>query len=199
MIRDTPGLISELAGFGHTAKYLDHDKVSTYIALEPNALMHSEIRKSANAAGFMEQDGTLLILGCGAQDTQAILELTANLGQLHPIDTIVSFLTLCTIPNPEQTMTALVRDVLAAGGTLVFYEHVLSHRHDVAWWQRFWTPIWKIFFDGCRLDRPTHLWIERMGGWKEEAVWGKEGESEENIFFHRIGKFVKGRRSPTSA
>jgi hypothetical protein len=92
----------------------------------------------------------------------------------------------------------LVTDVLKPGGQFLFYEHVLSHREDVAWWQRFWTPLWTLGFDGCRLDRPTHLWVERLGVgareggiWREGRSWGKDEEDEENLFWHRAGKFVK--------
>lgn len=150
--------------------------------------MHPELRKSAGARGFTEADGTLVILSCGAED---ILSVLAALGKGQSVDTIVSILTLCSIPEPEQTLSSLVREVLKPGGTLLFYEHVLSHRSDVAWWQRFWTPLWKLGFDGCRLDRPTHLWIERMEAWSHGDSWGKEGEDEENLFWHRAGKFVK--------
>jgi hypothetical protein len=84
-----------------------------------------------------------------------------------------------------------VRDVLKPGGTLLFYKHVLSPRNDVVWWQRFWTPVWKVAFDVCRLDRPTHLRVERMGVWRVGDVWGKNEEPEESLFWHRVGKFVK--------
>ncbi|KAF7986700.1 hypothetical protein HWV62_20224 [Athelia sp. TMB] len=178
------------AGYGYTAKYLDRSKVTTYIALEPNTLMHPAIRAIAGAAGFTEKDGTLLILACGAEDTTVIQQL-ASVGQPHCIDTIISVLTLCTIPRPEATMQALVRDVLRSGGMLLFYEHVLSPRADVARAQQFWTPMWRVFFDGCRLNRPSHLWVERISGWDKKEVWGKEGESEENVWWHRLGKFLK--------
>lgn len=88
-------------------------------------------------------------------------------------------------------MTALVREHLKPGGKLVFIEHVLHDKEAIAWWQRFWTPIWGIFFDGCRLDRPTHLWIERMGVWAHGDIWGRE-EEEDGLFMHRMGNFVKG-------
>jgi hypothetical protein len=98
-------------------------------------------------------------------------------------------------------MTTLVRDVLKPGGQVLFYEHVLSPRADVAWWQRFWTPLWGIFLDGCRLDCPTHLDISEMkdvgagaeavGMWEEGKTWGKPGEEEENLWWHQAGRFVK--------
>lgn len=76
---------------------------------------------------------------------------------------------------------------------MLFYEHVLSEKKDVVWWQRFWTPLWGIVFDGCRLDRPSHKWIEDVGGWMqgEGGIWGKEGETEEHLFWHRVGRLVK--------
>jgi hypothetical protein len=150
--------------------------------------MHPEIRKLAAVKGFTELDDTLLILSCGAEDISSIL---ATLETPNSVDTLISILVLCSIPAPEQSLGALVRYVLKPGGSFLFYEHVLSHREDVAWWQRFWTPLWKLAFDGCRLDRPTHMWIERMGVWSSGDIWAKEGEDEESLFWHRVGKFVK--------
>jgi hypothetical protein len=186
-------------GHGHTAKYLDRRKVTKYLALEPNILMYPHIRTSAMDAGFSEEDGTLVILSCGAEDVSSILEV---LGATQPpVDTIVSVMTLCSVPSPKRTIRNLVRDVLKPGGQLLFYEHVLSPREDVAWWQRVWAPIWAIPFDGCRLDRPVHSWIDGVtlaeddgvetSAWSERRLWGKEGEIEENLWWHQVGKFVK--------
>jgi len=139
------------AGHGHTVGYLDRDKVTKYLALEPNTRMHPHIRTSASAAGFNEEDGTLVILSCGAEDVSTILGVLGT--TQPPVDTIISVLTLCSVPSPERTIRNLVRDVLKPGGQFLFYEHVLSPREDVAWWQRAWAPIWAVLFDGCRLDR----------------------------------------------
>ena len=189
----------DILGHGHTAGYLDRNKVTKYLALEPNTRMHSHIRTSANGAGFTEEDGTLVIISCGAQDTPSILE--ALRATQPPVDTIVSILTLCSIPSPERAIRNLVRDVLKPGGSFLFYEHVLSHRGDVAWWQRAWAPIWAVLFDGCRLDSRAHSLVDGLtlsedngvetSAWSERKLWGKEGESEENIFWHQVGKFVK--------
>jgi len=183
-----------LAGHGHSIQYLDRTKVSRYIALEPNVLMHKRIRAKANEAGFHESDGTLIILSSGAEDTQSILSSISQ----DPVDIILSVLTLCTVPDPQRTISTLVRDVLKPGGQLLYYEHVLSSRPDVAWWQRFWAPIWSCVFDGCRMDRPSNIWIRDLnidGGdddvWKEWKAWRKPGEDEENLFCHSVGRFVK--------
>ncbi|KAF8968519.1 S-adenosyl-L-methionine-dependent methyltransferase [Flammula alnicola] len=196
------------AGHGHTVRYLNAERVSRYIALEPNALMHPQIRAQANAAGFHEADGTLIILACGAEDTKSILSALAlalpaaeSSPTVPPVDTLVSILTLCTIPEPQRTISNLVRDVLKPGGQFLMYEHVLSQREDVAWWQRFWAPLWSLGFDGCRMDRPSDVWVtelkveseggEKQSAWRESRTWLKEGEEEENLFFHSVGRFVK--------
>lgn len=204
---------------GHTVRYLNRARVSRYVALEPNVLMHHKIRVQANRAGFHESDGTLLILSCGVEDTKTILsalssrspppksnpsqarDLPQQPQDTHPVDTITSVLTLCTIPDPQKNMARLVRDVLKPGGQLLIYEHVLSPRADVAWWQRFWAPVWAVAFDGCRMDRPSHLWMRdmKLGGedgversaWRELRVWDKEGDDAENLFWHAVGRFVK--------
>ncbi|GJE95946.1 methyltransferase domain-containing protein [Phanerochaete sordida] len=176
------------AGHGHSAQYLDHSKVTKYVALEPNSNMHPEIRRIAGEAGFKEDDGTLLIVPYGAED---IALLVSALGGPHTVNTIVSILSLCGVPDPKATMRALTNQVLAPGGEVLFYEHVLSRRADVAWWQRAWTPIWKRAFDGCCLDRPTDIWLEELDCWQSKEVWGKEGEPEEHLWWHRSGKLIK--------
>ncbi|KAF8968517.1 hypothetical protein BDZ97DRAFT_354666 [Flammula alnicola] len=195
------------AGHGHTVRYLDADRVSRYIALEPNALMHPQIRAQANAAGFHEADGTLVILACGAEDTKSIISAlalalpTSESSTLPSVDTLVSALALCTVPEPQRTISNLVRDVLKSGGQFLMYEHVLSPREDVAWWQRFWAPLWSLGFDGCRIDRCTDVWVKELkvdgeGGqkqsaWRESRTWVVEGQEEENFFFWVVGRFDK--------
>ncbi|KDR71542.1 hypothetical protein GALMADRAFT_253876 [Galerina marginata CBS 339.88] len=202
------------AGHGHSVRYFNRARVSRYVALEPNALMHKKLRAQANEAGFHESDGTLLIISCGVEDTQSIssalsMSLPSPRSPRHdqasfpspntPVDTIISVLTLCTIPEPQKNIRRLVRDVLKPGGQLLIYEHVLSPREDVAWWQRFWAPVWAVAFDGCRMDRASDVWLREMkvsgedgmSAWREVQTWGKEGEDVENLFWHSVGKFVK--------
>lgn len=154
--------------------------------------MHARLRERAEAKGYNETDGSLLILPYGAEDYTAILKHVPP----HSVNSMIDILSLCSIPekpDPRSVFRALVDGLLAPGGTFVFYEHVLSHRADVAWWQRAWAPIWQHIFDGCRLDRPTHVWIEQLGPevWREGRVWSKEGEPEEHLFWHQMGRFVK--------
>lgn len=185
------GIVLDLgAGHGHTVDYLTHSRVTKYIALEPNLLMHPKIRAKANAAGYTELNGNLSILGCGAEEINLI---NSSLGGPNQVDTVVSVLSLCSIPEPEKTLNNLAVHVIKPhGGQLLFYEHVLSDSPDVAWWQRFWTPIWSLVMDGCRLDVPSHLMVKRaIPDWKEQEIRLKDGEDQEHIWVHRIGRFVR--------
>jgi SAM-dependent methyltransferase len=175
-------------GHGHTLHYLDHKRVTKYIALEPNALMHPHIRSLANSLGYSESAGSLQILSCGAEEITSWIPV-------HSVDTMISILTLCTVSDLQKTVNELVL-ALKPGGTFLFYEHVLSPRADVRWWQKFWTPMWSVVFDGCRLDRATDKVVRELGSgegvWEEEQTWGKVGENvEECLFWHQVGKFVK--------
>ncbi|OJA08449.1 hypothetical protein AZE42_05045 [Rhizopogon vesiculosus] len=185
------GIVLEIGpSYGHTIQYLDHSRVTKYVAVEPNVLMHPELRRVASAAGYSEDAGTLLILSCGAEDISAIL---SSLPAPHPpIDTLISIFTLCSIPAPQLTTSALITEALKPGGQVLLFEHMRSDMEDVAWWQRFWTPMWGLLFDGCELNRPTHRWIEDVGGWAEGkwSILGKEGEPEELINY-RVGRFVR--------
>ena len=174
--------------------------MTRYIALKPNVLMHPYIKAKANEAGFHESDGTLIILSFGAEDTQSILSsVNQDLDSAEPpVDTIILILTLCTVSDPQHTLSKLVHDILKPGGQLLYYEHVLSSRPDVAWWQCFWAPVWACMFDGCRMDRPSHIWIRdlKIGDkgsdvWKEWEAWNKPGEDEESLFWHSAGRYVK--------
>jgi hypothetical protein len=136
--------------------------VTRYIALEPNVLMYPELCNAANATRFKESDGSLLILSCGAEDTASILSSIHPNNKQPPVNNLISILTLCTIPSPESTLKSLVKDILKSGGLLLFYKHVLSPKSDITWWQWFWTPLWTQFFDGCRLDHPTHSWVNSL-------------------------------------
>ncbi|KAF8346369.1 hypothetical protein F5887DRAFT_109081 [Amanita rubescens] len=181
------GIILDIgAGHGHSIQYLNHSLIQRYIAIEPNILMHPHIRNAAHAAGYTEHNGTLLILPCGLQDSELILAAAGT-----QVDTIISVLTLCSVPAPEKLIPAMTDLLLKPGGQLLYYEHVLNPRHDIAWWQKLWSPIWSLAFDGCRMDRQTDLWIEQTKGLRRRHVWAKPGEPPESLFFHRLGRYEK--------
>lgn len=83
-------------------------------------------------------------------------------------DTVVSTLTMCSIPDIEHAV-AEVRRVLKPGGQFLFLEHGLSPDPRVAEWQRRLTPLQKKIGGGCHLDRPIRRLLEQ-GGFHIEPV-----------------------------
>jgi ubiquinone/menaquinone biosynthesis C-methylase UbiE len=76
------------------------------------------------------------------------------------IDTVVSTMVLCTVPDPEAAVDE-IRRVLRPGGRLLFCEHVRSDSDRLSRWQERLAGPWKAFADGCRCNQETLGMIER--------------------------------------
>jgi ubiquinone/menaquinone biosynthesis C-methylase UbiE len=70
----------------------------------------------------------------------------------NSFDTVVSTLTMCSIPDIGRALQELFR-VLKPGGRLLFLEHGLSPDPRVQTWQHRFTPLSKLLGDGCHLNR----------------------------------------------
>ena len=70
------------------------------------------------------------------------------------VDTVVSTLVLCTVPDPERTLGEIAR-VLRPGGQLLFLEHVRASSRFLAACQDFLFRPWRGFAGGCYCNRPT--------------------------------------------
>jgi SAM-dependent methyltransferase len=68
------------------------------------------------------------------------------------VDTVVSTLVLCTVPDVDSVLAELVR-VLRPGGRLLFCEHVRSEDPKLARRQSRLARPWAAFAQGCRCDR----------------------------------------------
>lgn len=78
-------------------------------------------------------------------------------------DTVVSFLTLCTIPDPAAAVRETWR-VLRPGGTLLVLEHVAAPiGSGLRRWQRIADPVWSRLAGGCHLDRDTRHVLATAG------------------------------------
>jgi ubiquinone/menaquinone biosynthesis C-methylase UbiE len=78
------------------------------------------------------------------------------------VDHILTTWTLCTIPDVEQALAEMQR-VLRPGGTLHFVEHGRSPEASVARWQDRLTPVQKVVFGGCHLNRQIDELITGSG------------------------------------
>lgn len=78
-------------------------------------------------------------------------------------DTVVAFLTLCTIPDHEAAAREAFR-VLRPDGALLVLEHVkAADGSRLAGWQRRLNPAWNRLAVGCHLDRDTGRALREAG------------------------------------
>jgi ubiquinone/menaquinone biosynthesis C-methylase UbiE len=77
-------------------------------------------------------------------------------------DTVVVTLVLCTVPDPEGTLSEIKR-VLKSDGQLLFLEHVRSNHPDLAKWQDRLESPWRFLADGCHCNRDTAAAIDAAG------------------------------------
>ncbi|AVH69772.1 class I SAM-dependent methyltransferase [Nostoc sp. 'Lobaria pulmonaria (5183) cyanobiont'] len=114
-----------------------------WIGIEPNPHTHYSLQKQA------EKLGLNIDLRSGNAEW---LDAEDN-----SIDTVVSTLVLCSVPNIDYTLQAILR-VLKPGGRFLFIEHVAApQRSLLQQLQNTISPIWQVIGDGCHPDRET--WI----------------------------------------
>ncbi len=77
-------------------------------------------------------------------------------------DTVVSTLTLCSIPDVVHALGE-IRRVLKPGGQFLFLEHGRAPDAGVARWQDRLTPAWKPLGGGCHLNRPMRELVSDAG------------------------------------
>lgn len=75
------------------------------------------------------------------------------------VDTALSTLTLCTIPDVEAALVEVAR-VLKPGGTFHFFEHGRAPGPSTRRWQDRLTPLQKFVAGGCHLNRDITALIE---------------------------------------
>lgn len=79
------------------------------------------------------------------------------------LDTVVSTLVLCSVPDPAATLGE-VRRVLRPGGSLLFLEHVAADERPARLaWQRRLEPFWMRVAGNCHLTRRTGDTIRSAG------------------------------------
>lgn len=198
-------------GFGHAAQYPERERVTQYVALEPNAAMHKHIREVAGKAGYTEADGSLLILPYGLESGGLIHDALAaspppveTRARTDTVDTAISLLSLCSVPRRslDSALMDLTHNILAPGGQLLFLEHVLmpeavpSYKR-LRFYQHVLAPLWSVVFGGCDLVRDTVAAVRKAGA---DGVWDEDQSRSwvpptempgESLILHAHGCFVK--------
>ena len=132
------GRVVEL-GFGGGANLeVLPPEVTSVVAIEPSDVAWQLSEKRRTRAGVPVERGGL--------DGQRI-DLPDE-----SVDSALSTLTLCTIPDAEAALREVVR-VLGPGGALHFFEHGLAPDSGVERWQHRLEPLQMRLFDGCHLTR----------------------------------------------
>ena len=151
LISRAAGRVLEIGGGtgANLAHYRDVDRV---VVIEPSAAMRRRLLDKVAGASVPVEVHELGIDEVGA-DAATFPD--------GAFDTIVSTLTLCTVPDVDSAVAAM-RRVLADDGRILFLEHVA-----VPGWtgrlQRGAAPVWKRLAAGCHLDRDIPALL-RAGG-----------------------------------
>jgi ubiquinone/menaquinone biosynthesis C-methylase UbiE len=147
-VTEAAGEVLEI-GVGTGANFEHYpEAVTTVIAVEPSNGMTARARRASDRATVP-------------------IQLVAGDGQSLPFasgsfDTVLALFVLCTIPDPDRTLSE-ARRVLKPGGTLLFMEHVSAPEPGLRRWQQRLEPVWKHIGCGCHLTRDTESKIAEAG------------------------------------
>ncbi len=78
------------------------------------------------------------------------------------IDAVICTLVLCTIPDPIKALQNF-KKWLKPNGKLIILEHIHASKPANKKLQNFINPVWKVFGEGCHLNRNTDLLIKEAG------------------------------------
>ena len=78
------------------------------------------------------------------------------------VDNVLITWTMCTIPGVATALREMHR-VLRPGGELHFAEHGRSPDPGVARWQDRLTPLQRLLYAGCHLNRPIDRLVTQAG------------------------------------
>ncbi|HUD03981.1 MAG TPA: methyltransferase domain-containing protein [Candidatus Paceibacterota bacterium] len=118
------------AGIGVNARYFS-DK-SNLIALEPNHYFQS----------YLVNKYSKVIISSAEK-----IDLPNN-----SIDNVISSLVLCSVSNESKVISEIYR-ILKPGGKYYLIEHIPSDKYWLKIFQRFFSPIYQFFGDGCHPER----------------------------------------------
>lgn len=148
LLGNISGTILE-TGPGSGLNFRYYARGSTIVAIEPNRYLHPYLKKAAT------RNGLSLILHDNPGESMDLPDGVA--------DTAVISLVLCSVANPAQVISEILR-VLKPGGRFLFIEHVAAPSNTrLQRVQRFISPLWQKLFDGCHPDRDARREIEKAG------------------------------------
>ena len=138
LLADAEGTVLEI-GAGTGTNVAAYPPVDRLVLTEPAATMRGILARRVAREG-----AHATVVDAGAE---ALPVPTAS------VDTVVSTMVLCTVPDVDAALAEVVR-VLKPGGRLLFIEHVHSPAGSpLRRWQDRLAKPWAAFAMGCRCDR----------------------------------------------
>jgi ubiquinone/menaquinone biosynthesis C-methylase UbiE len=158
LVRNARGRIVEIgAGTGLNVAHYADDLVELVLT-EPDAAMRRRLARRLRRHGRIAR----------------IVDAPAERLPLPDasVDTVISTLVLCTVDDPERTLSEIAR-VLRSDGQLLFVEHVRASSRFLAACQDSLHKPWQRFAAGCHCNRSI---LELMGACgftvdADDAVW----------------------------
>ena len=143
-----PSSIVEI-GSGPGANLRYYPPGTALTAIEPSPAMHAPLRANAACWGI-----DLTIRGLKGES----LDLASE-----SVDAVVGTLVLCSVDNPRKVVAEIMR-ILKPGGRFLFLEHVAAmNGTPLNRFQEWLAKPWRWAFDGCHLNRDTHLTLGKAG------------------------------------
>lgn len=152
LLADATGRVLEIgAGTGANLAHLPRSGITSLLLVEPSGPMRDRLERRVRAGRSHLPEDTRIVAGSAARLPVADAS----------IDTVVSTLVLCSVPDLDAAVREL-RRVLAPGGRLLLLEHVAGHGRTRRL-QGVIDPGWRVVARGCRLVRDTRTALERGG------------------------------------
>ena len=158
LVADSRGRVIEIgAGTGLNVQHYP-DNIDELVLIEPEPGMRRKLTRRLERVGR-----TARIV-----DASALCLPFADAS----VDTVVSTLVLCTVPDPQGALREIAR-VLRPDGQLLFIEHIRSHSRILAAYQDMLLRPWRGFAGGCVCNRPTLELMHACGFTvhADAAVW----------------------------
>ena len=152
LLASATGTVLEIgAGTGANLPHLPEGSVGSLVLVEPSAPMRARLVRRVGELRDRLPADTRVVDGSAS----------ALPAEDSTVDTLVSTLVLCSVPDVDAAVTEL-RRVIAPGGRLLLLEHVAGHGRTRRL-QGLIDPAWRVVARGCRLVRDTRDALERGG------------------------------------
>lgn len=138
-------------GEGTGVNFQFYPQNAQVFAVEPSESMLHVAKKKAS------KFNNITFLNYGINDKELEQHIEGN-----SMDAIVCTLVLCTIPDPEKALQNFKR-WLKPNGKLIIMEHIHATKPINKSVQNLFNPVWKVFAEGCNLNRNTDIMIKEAG------------------------------------